>query len=207
LVRISLCLLRDRFGGDTFLLNNGKWYRIKSEFLAAVNESFRGLMNTHLTLPEYSHNDEESYNSAVAQAQPDAFCLMDQKFIRYPTARDQVEFCDLYTRQKLIIHVKRYRGSATLSHCFSQGLVSGQLFCSLAEFRRQVNLLLDAPFRFTNPDVRPSDGEFEVVFAIISKSTNPLKLPFFSRVNLKNAAHRLRAFGFRVSVLKIQGRN
>lgn len=100
--------------------------------------------------------------------------------------------------------MKRYRGSATLSHLFSQGLVSAELFCSVREFREAVNEFLPEGYRLPDVARRPNSEEFEVVFAIISKSRNPLKLPFFSRVNLKNAVQRLRAFGYRASVAKIQ---
>jgi len=191
-------------GGETFLLNNGKWYRIRSDFLQSVNSSFDEVTGGPLQLPDYSHDDEESYNQAVADAAPAAFVLMDQKFVRYPTARGQVEFCDLYGRSKLIIHVKRYRGSATLSHLFSQGVVSGELFCAIPEFRDGVNGYLPEPFRLAYTNRRPNADEFEVVFAIISRSRGPLNLPFFSRVNLRNATQRLKAFGYRVSVTKIQ---
>lgn len=133
-------------GTETFLLNNGKWYRISSDFLQSVNRSFDEVVGDSVQLPDYSHSDEEAYNVAVADGAPDAFALMDQKFVRYPTARDQVEFCDLYSRSRQMIHIKRYRGSATLSHLFSQGVVSGELFCAIPEFREGVNGYLPEPF-------------------------------------------------------------
>jgi uncharacterized protein (TIGR04141 family) len=44
----------------------------------------------------------------------------------------------------------------------------------------------------------------ELVFAIISKSTNPLEIPFFSKVSLKNARRRLQGYGYKVTKKKIQ---
>ncbi len=85
--------------------------------------------------------------------------------------------------------------------------MSGELFCSIPEFRDGVNEHLSEAFRLTNTERRPNTDEFEVVFGIVSRSRGPLTLPFFSRVNLRNAAERLRAFGYRVSVAKIQARN
>jgi uncharacterized protein (TIGR04141 family) len=189
---------------ETFLLNNGKWYRVRSDFLETVDNSFREVLRDSPQLPNYMHADEEDYNEAVAASAPAEFCLMDQKFIRHPTGRDEVEFCDLFSRSRQVIHVKRYRGSATLSHLFSQGVVSGELFCSLREFREGVDAYLQEPFRIADVGRRPNNDEYEVVFAIVSKSLNPLTLPFFSRVNLRNAAQRLKAFGYRVSVIKVQ---
>ena len=77
---------------ETFLLNNGKWYRVRSDFLGIVNNSFNEVMNCTLGLPDYSHEDEEAYNRSVAETSPDNFFLMDQKLIRYPTGRDPIEF-------------------------------------------------------------------------------------------------------------------
>lgn len=191
-------------GTETFLLNNGKWYRIRSDFLGTVNNSFAEVVNSTFRLPDFVEGTEETYNQSVTEGEPDTYFLMDQKFIRYPTGRDTVEFCDIYSRSKLIIHVKRYRGSATLSHLFSQAAVSGELFCTLREFREAVNDLLPQSFRLNNSGRRPNNEEYEVVFAIISKSTNPLTLPFFSRVNLRNVTQLLRAFGYKVSLTKIQ---
>jgi len=188
---------------DTFLLNNGKWYRVRSDFLALVDNSFDEVINRDLHLPEFCYDKEEDYNESVAENAPDTFCAMDQQLI-YLAGRDGIEFCDLYSSTKHIIHVKRYRGSATLSHLFSQGVVSGELFCMIPEFREGVNARLREAFRIANPSQRPANEEFEVVFAVVSKSRNPLKLPFFSRVNLRNAVQRLRAFGYKVSVAKIQ---
>jgi uncharacterized protein (TIGR04141 family) len=190
--------------GQTFLLNNGKWYRIRSDFLQTVNDSFAAALNPGLTLPDYAHKDEATYNASVAAGAPLLYALMDQNFLKYPTSRDQIEFCDLYSRTKEIIHVKRYRGSATLSHLFSQGVVSAELFCAISKFRHELNNRLPPDFRLANPDDRPGNEEFEVVFAIVSESQSPLKLPFFSRVNLRNAVQRLSAFGYKASIVKIQ---
>lgn len=189
---------------ETFLLNNGKWYRISPDFLGVVNSSFDEVIASDGDLPNYNHHDEEAYNLSAADNMPDTFFLMDQKFVRCLSARDPIEFCDLYSSQKKIIHVKRYRGSATLSHLFSQGVVSGELFCRLPEFRQEVNDLLPPTFQLANTVTRPNSEEFEVVFAIISKSTRALTLPFFSRVNLRNAVQRLKALGYKVSITKIQ---
>ena len=47
-------------------------------------------------------------------------------------------------------------------------------------------------------------ARFEIVYAIVSESTKALNIPFFSKVNLRNADRRLKTFGYRVSLLKVQ---
>lgn len=191
--------------GETFLLNNGKWYRVRTDFLQLVNDSFDGVLSDAFHFPDFAQGEtEEAYNKRVCEQDPQKFCLMDRRFIRHPGTRDNVEFCDIYSSSSTIIHVKRYRGSATLSHLFSQGLVSAELFCTSPEFRNDVNGLLGVPFRLADANHRPANDVFEVVFGIVSKSQRPLTLPFFSRVNLRNAVQRLKAFGYRVAVTKIQ---
>jgi uncharacterized protein (TIGR04141 family) len=189
--------------GQTFLLNNGKWYRIRADFLDNVNQVFESLL-TDEGLPRYSHDSEEHFNEHTAEQYPQRFAVMDRKLIRYPLPGDSVEFCDLYSVDRQIIHVKRYRGSATLSHLFAQGMISAELICSASGFRTAVNELLPILFKLVDPATVPERNLFAVVFAIVSQSRHALALPFFSKVNLKNAARYLIAFGFRVSVTKIQ---
>lgn len=64
---------------------------------------------------------------------------------------------------------------------------------------------LASPFKeLLNVETRPKEGEFTIVFAVISDTSGDgLYLPFFSRVNLNNAARTLRGYGFNVETLKI----
>jgi uncharacterized protein (TIGR04141 family) len=129
---------------------------------------------------------------------------MDQKMIFHGGGHSQVEFCDILTADKQLIHVKHYSGSSQLSHLFSQGVVAGELFVQDEEFRQKVNDKLPDHAKFDDPSVRPNPHEYEIVFAIISKFKKPLDIPFFSKVNLRNARRRLRGYGFQVSKQKIE---
>jgi uncharacterized protein (TIGR04141 family) len=102
-----------------------------------------------------------------------------------------VGFCDLLTVDKRLIHVKRYSGSQQLCHLSSQGVVAGELFVQDADFRQKLNDKLPAAHKLANVITRPDPSEYEIVFAIISKSKNPLDIPFFSKVSLRNARRRL----------------
>ena len=48
------------------------------------------------------------------------------------------------------------------------------------------------------------EADYEVVLAIISRSTKALNLPFFSVLNILAARRQLNAYGFRLSIAKIQ---
>jgi uncharacterized protein (TIGR04141 family) len=157
-----------------------------------------------LVLPDYHDGSETEYNARVANEDRARLALMDTKLIEYPGMASKVEFCDLYSRSREIIHVKRYGGSSVLSHLFAQGLVSGELFRRDEEFRRMVNAKLPASHRLGASVRRIDAARFEIVYAIVSKSTKALNIPFFSKVNLRNADRRLKTFGYRVSLLKVQ---
>jgi uncharacterized protein (TIGR04141 family) len=107
------------------------------------------------------------------------------------------------TTDRKLLFVKRYSGSAQLSHLFAQGVVSGELFLQDAEFRAKLNDKLSDGHRLEDVQQRPEPRDYEVVFAIISKSTKPLDIPFFSKVSLRNARRRLQGYGYHVSKKKI----
>jgi uncharacterized protein (TIGR04141 family) len=153
-------------------------------------------------LPSYRHESEAAYNQAVASRDA-TIALMDQQNIRYGGGASQVEFCDLFIKQRAMLHVKRYGGSSVLSHLFSQGVVSATLFLQDPEFRKEVKKKLGRAHRDGVPEGRPRVEGYEVGFAIVSRSAGDLVLPFFSKVNLRNAARTLMGLGYRVTLTKI----
>lgn len=190
-------------GAETYLLTNGKWYRLGTEFRDRINKEFATVPYATIELPSYVDNSEGAYNIRVANDSAGQFALMDKKSIQCGGRYDKVEFCDLFDKQKRIIHVKRYAGSsAPLSHMFAQSVVSGTLFRRDQTFRSAVDTQLPASFRPVIAE--PKSEEYEVVLGIVSKSKGNLVLPFFSRVNLNHARARLRDLGYRVSLAKIQ---
>jgi len=190
-------------GNETYLLNNGKWYRVGSEFRQRINDQFTKVPRCDLQLPNYNDKSETEYNARAANEFPGQFELLDKKLIKCTGQYDKIEFCDLLRKDKKIIHVKRYAGgSAPLSHMFAQAVVSGSLLRRDSDFRKQVVSLLSKGFQGLIHE--PETNEYEIVLAIVSKSKHDLTIPFFSRVNLNNAWVRLRELGYRVSLAKIQ---
>jgi uncharacterized protein (TIGR04141 family) len=188
---------------DSYLLSGGKWYRVTRDFVSEVNRAYQQIPMYSEALPEYNDDSETSYNKRVAESDPGRFALMDRKIVSYGGSKSGLEFCDLYTRQGDLIHVKRYGSSSVLSHLFSQGLISGELFQTEPGFRQKVNKALPVDFRMPETDIRPAQGQYQVVFAVVSDVPGDLTLPFFSRLNMKHAARRLGGYGFRVARAKI----
>jgi len=185
-----------------YILNDGDWYNIETGFVQEVNDFYASVPNSKIQLPSYGTNTEPMYLKTIANGNA-TYALMDRKEVMIGGGRSRVEFCDLYSSNKEIIHVKKYGGSNLLSHLFSQALVSGDCFLHEAAFRAEVNKLLPQGFKLAHPKEKPTSSDYEVCIAVMSRVKGPLELPFFSKVSLKHAVRTLRNFGYRVTKLKI----
>jgi uncharacterized protein (TIGR04141 family) len=191
--------------GRTFLLNSGRWYEVASDYVLEVDHAIRRIpASSTIQLPDYDDSSEAVYNRRVHNMDPTTYALMDRKMIQYGGGSSKIEFCDLYTRRREIVHIKRYGGSGTLSHLFAQGSVSANLFLNDQRFREEVNRRLPGSHRLRSADRQPRTSDYEVAYAIASKNSGPLVLPFFSRVTLRSTHTQLQNMGYRVTLTKIQ---
>jgi uncharacterized protein (TIGR04141 family) len=131
---------------------------------------------------------------------------MDGKNIQYGGGPSKIEFCDLYTQDGKLIHLKRYSGSSALSHLFNQGMNSAKVMKSDLDFVQKVNEELPASHRLPiEQPINPRD--YEVVFGIISATAEDLpdKLPFFSKISLMRAMEDIqRVMGYSASFAGIE---
>lgn len=185
-------------GDQTYLLAAGKWFCIRKSFTDEVNQFFESVPVHDLKWIEYQHPSEGAYNKAVSAAGNGMYALMDAIDIPVGGLRDKIEFCDLYSTSKELIHVKRYGASSLLGHLFNQGLVSGEHLRYDEKFLVEVNNRLPSTHRLKIKDSVPRDvGGFTIVFAIISEwQSSELHIPFFAKVAFKHACIRLRGLGY-----------
>jgi uncharacterized protein (TIGR04141 family) len=207
---VHRCLVFDVREGDVlYALTAGQWYSVSTSFADEVLRFAADLPELDLALPGAAAGvREEDYNRDAAQV-VGALCL-DQQLIPTPTG-DRIELCDLLTRQHQLVHIKKRGSSSTLSHLFSQGLVSAELLSREEAFRaeaRQAVTARDGDFGEVLPAGRPDRDTWEVSFVVITRSRRdtPLTLPFFSLVNLRSAVVRLQDLGFKVSVRQVEER-
>jgi uncharacterized protein (TIGR04141 family) len=186
--------------GDSYVLNAGKWYKLQNDFVKQVDDAFKKVLMYTGTLLDYDHDNEAKYNEALVASNTVEYCLMDKDLTYLGGA---MEFCDVLSKKKELIHIKRYGGSATLSHLFYQGVVSAELFKMEPRYRELVRAKLPTAFRMFTAAMQPKFEEYQVVFGIISRSDKPLTMPFFSRVGVRHAVRRLQAFGYKASLAKI----
>lgn len=188
---------------STYILTNGKWYEIENNFVQQINSEYQQLLckPCSVSLPDYNHTNEGDYNIKVSENMRN-ICCMDKKNISYGGGYSKIEFCDLFSQKKQLIHIKQYGGSSVLSHLFNQGLVSGELFRADKDFREKVNDKLPISHRIADIlNINPS--EYEIIYAVISHFKKELDIPFFSKVSLKNAKRRLETIGYNVYLMKI----
>ena len=178
--------------GGSYVFSGGHWFDVKKDFVKAVDDYFNAIPRYAGNFIEYEHDDEGAYNEALCASDPARFALMDRKNIPVGGIHDKVEFCDAYTTDRHLIHVKRYGGSSLLGHLFNQGLVSGNLLREDKEFVAKANVELPATHQLVDPGTTPRDvAGYTIVFAIISESKDPLTIPFFARVALRHAHRQL----------------
>ena len=193
------CELSD--GEVTYILSNGTWFEVERSFQRRVNKAIDKLLSAKALPAGIADEAEGEYNKRVAKGC--GYQCADAKSLMYGGGRSRIEFCDLYTPNHEMIHVKRGTSSSTLSHLFQQGWTSAQILQNDELFRKQVRGLLKDSF---DDDFEKAidTSAYEVVYAIVVAHAPNVKLskklPFFSRVVLKNAAQRLSNSGYKVSV-------
>ena len=187
-------------GGETFVLTGRHWYRVARDFAEDVTRSYQRIPAWDELLPEYDDKSEGAYNERVAASAKGKYAMMDRKLITVGGGYNKIEFCDLFSRNNELIHVKRYGGSGVLSHLFAQGVVSGQLFASSDTFRRDVNDVLPRGHKLSNWRIKPDTSNYRIVFAIVGGTSKNPALPFFSRLSARNAANMLEGYGYKVAL-------
>lgn len=187
--------------GKKYFLSNAKWYEIDQNFVNLVNREFDKIEFSTIALPDYDHEDENAYNIHAAETL-DALCL-DAQNIPYGGGHSKIEFCDILTKDKNMIHVKKYGGSAVLSHLFAQGSVSAQLLLMDSEFRKKVITKLEPGYKRVISKERPDPRDYTVNYVIVSSNPETFSIPFFSKVTLKNCKSTLEGFGYKVRLQKV----
>ncbi len=192
--------------GATFLLTSGKWFKIDTKYVETVAGEISDIPEyTNFKLIACEGEKEGDYNKKVADSDNRRCFLMDKKMIPYGGGQNKIEFCDVFVDKQDFIHVKRFRGSACLSHLFQQGHNSAFLLRTESEFLKKVNKELPKTWQFSEKSLINTD-DYEVVFAVISATKNKVRdvFPFFSKVSLQQVYKQLRAYGYKVSIAKIE---
>jgi uncharacterized protein (TIGR04141 family) len=203
-------------GDRTVLFEAGTFYEIEPDYLAQLNHDVDDLPHSMVALPpsvrvlvdgRLKEIEEGPYNEQAAA--PDDHFLLDKQTVNVPGRTDPIEVCDVLTLGRQLVHAKRKFSSSSLSHLFGQGYVSSELLVDSEPYRAAIRTRIgDANADFQ--DLFPAGGivpaDWEVVYAIIGPwdgGTTSAKLPFFSKINLRNHTRRLRLLGFRITIAHV----
>lgn len=199
------CLVYEtELDGVLYVLSDGDWHQVDRSWAESVREEVANIPRGRVPLPAAQPGEIEGEYNKRAAAEVGAV-LMDACTVQYGGFRDKLEFCDLLTHSRQLVHVKRKTRSATLSHLFMQGLNSALLLAQEPPFRSGVvEKAADVGLDIVDliPDVGFQAQDFEVVYAVIAPPNPkwPRSLPFFSQLSLAGVARSLRQSGFRVAL-------
>lgn len=207
----SCLVFETKLGDAAFVLSEGQWFEVAANLAEEVQEGLNGIPKSGIALPPARDGEwEEVYNERAAAEAADR-ALLDQVLSRVAAERGPIEICDILTERGEFVHVKRKTQSATLSHLFSQGRISPEVFRRDPEVRERLRARLSATHpgiagRIPDSASRVRTEEFEVVYGVITADPGgfPHNLPFFSRLNLLRTYEYLTGtLGYRASVLGI----
>ena len=115
------------------------------------------------------------------------------------------------TSNHVISFPRKGNSSGSISHLWSQGVVSAEAFVSDADFRKKLRKKvkdLGGGFEAGLPKAgeKVVRDDFKVVYGIMRQpyADGTLGLPFFSKVSLQTAASRIGQFGIPVALELIQ---
>jgi uncharacterized protein (TIGR04141 family) len=198
-----------------YVLSEGEFFEVAGDYMAQLDNALNKLQVFVGSLPASKPGwAEDRYNREAAKTKGNL--LLDKMTVRLTSRTAPIEICDVLTSAKQLIHVKRKLNSSSLSHLFSQGLVSADLLLMSEEFRKKVRQRIAALEKRRNQgnafsklfpaDKGISPSDFTVVYAIIAPWKNralSAALPFFSKINLRRCAQDLTRMGYDVAYRQI----
>lgn len=188
-----------------YILTLGKWFALNENYTRRLNRDLARikLVTDELSLATWSEGlSEGEYNSGVASSRED-LALLDKVKI-YSEDGDEIEACDLLSDGGHLIHVKKYTGSQTLSHLFSQGYVSAHVIAGDRVYREA---FIEAVGEISPGLVNVAQAAPKIVTYAIGVTKNkalPGDLPTFSKVNLRDFANRLRGSQVEPTICRVQ---
>jgi uncharacterized protein (TIGR04141 family) len=194
--------------GYLYVLSRGQWFQVEKRFADRVYKDFKDIpAKDDFLIKAHKGEKEEDYNIRAAQS-ISGLVLLDQKNIKTLGAATPIEVCDLFSKDKEWIHIKRKTRSSSLSHLFFQGSNSAELFLRDNLFRDKVKTLLEKQTPNLSsliPKNRPNASDYKIVYAIITDNKRkwPDCVPFFSQLSLRQQAQRLEGYRFKVLLARI----
>lgn len=193
-----------------YVLFAGNWYRVEKKFKAQVDAFFNAIPKVTIIGETECVNEQELIDDIEAN-RADLLKLDKTKINPAGVRYGNLEPCDFFSDKKQFIHLKDGHSSGSISHLWSQGVVSAEAFVSDADFRKKLRdkvKSLRRGFEAHLPKTtdRVIREDYQVVYGIMRKpyADGSLDLPFFSKVSLQAAAERIGQFGIPIAIELIE---
>ena len=189
-----------------YVLTLNKWYEVNAAYAAKVDAQVSRiptLADGYLP-PIATGTSEGDYNEVAANSE--RFAFMDKSLVRPSGAASAIEVCDLFSRSREFVHVKKHTRSATLSHLLAQGSVSARLFVDDSGYRDSFRAALPATLRELVDPEHVDPTQYSVVYAIAAPATKPVPsgLPFFTKVNMLFHQREIQRMRMEAKIFHIQ---
>lgn len=193
-----------------YVLFAGNWYRVEQKFKAQVDAFFNAIPKVTIIGKTECVNEQELIEDIEAN-RADLLKLDKTKINPAGVRYGNLEPCDFFSDKKQFIHLKDGHSSGSISHLWSQGVVSAEAFVSDADFRKKLRAKvksLGGGFEAHLPKStdRVIREDYQVVYGIMRKpyADGSIDLPFFSKVSLQAAAERIGQFGIPIAIELIE---
>ena len=198
------CLAAELKDRGTVVLHAGTFYEVERDFETKIDGRISRFVDSENLCPVWPKavTREEDYNRNHLVTSLKGSVLLDKKCVTTYRGHATVEVADVFwdgKETKRLLFVKKYDGSAPLSHLFAQASVSSNALNEDENFRKDTG----QKFPKMKPGLRsfnPKDWEIRICIATKDRARKVVELPFFSKLSLAHRATAISAFGYTVAV-------
>lgn len=190
-----------------YVLFAGDWFKVEKKFKARIDKAFDDLSKLNLVGTTKCKNEEELIDD-LDKNRADLLKL-DRVMVRPEgEGRLSIEACDFFSTKRCFIHLKDGGSSGAISHLWSQGVVSAEMFVGDKAFRKDLRAKVKKrgpgfESELPKANIIPDRQTYTIVYGIMrrpNKKSGKMDLPFFSKVSLQAATTRLATLGLPVAI-------
>jgi uncharacterized protein (TIGR04141 family) len=208
------CVSGDFSLGDTrYVVSDGDFYRVREEFISAIDETIEKIPASSIGFPEYTGGEEAVWSQRVVEIRSDEFVCIDGQLVKLP-GETSFEAADLVHVSGALVHAKRKGRSSALSYAMTQARRSCQMLQAVDEARKQLNDFVKtsaASSKVANLVIKSLKGlentppALDVVLVILGRQPRRglLGLPLLAKLELSETIRQIGQMGFSLSVAQV----
>jgi uncharacterized protein (TIGR04141 family) len=185
-------------------MNFGKWYEINNDFAKTVNDEYEKIQISTIKFPNSNYRTEDEYNLQFCNTNSNCVMMHKKGEISYGGGSgNKIEVCDILTKDKRLIHIKKSEASNTLSHLFNQALISAEVLKE-ENFRKLLADKLSSLKYDDYIDDKFDSRNYTIVLGVITnKISDRPHIPFFSKVSIRYLVKSLNRLDYNFEIANI----